>query len=81
MTISLKKGAFVICFTEIIGELCKTKNREMEGREGRMKTHYDLIIIGAGTVGFDGLRQARALGAEVLLVEKEKVGGTCINWG
>ncbi|MBP1930811.1 hypothetical protein [Ammoniphilus resinae] len=46
-----------------------------------MKKHYDMIIIGAGTVGFDGLREARSLGASVLLVEKEKVGGTCLNWG
>lgn len=46
-----------------------------------MTKHYDLIIIGAGTVGFDGLREARAHGASVLLIEKEKVGGTCLNWG
>lgn len=45
------------------------------------RNHYDIIIIGAGTVGFDGLREAKALGAKVLLVEKEKVGGTCLNWG
>ena len=46
-----------------------------------MKHHYDMIIIGAGTVGFDGLRTAKELNANVLLVEKEKVGGTCLNWG
>jgi pyruvate/2-oxoglutarate dehydrogenase complex dihydrolipoamide dehydrogenase (E3) component len=43
---------------------------------------YDLIIIGAGTVGFDGMREALAHGAKkILMIEKNKVGGTCINRG
>ncbi|WP_202078465.1 hypothetical protein [Caldalkalibacillus salinus] len=44
--------------------------------------HYDLIIIGAGTVAFDGMREAKALGAQkIMMVEKDKLGGTCLNWG
>ncbi len=43
---------------------------------------YELIIVGGGTVGFDGIRQAKHLGIEkILMIEKEKVGGTCLNWG
>jgi pyruvate/2-oxoglutarate dehydrogenase complex dihydrolipoamide dehydrogenase (E3) component len=43
---------------------------------------YDLIIIGAGTVGFDGMREALAYGVKkILMIEKNKVGGTCINRG
>jgi pyruvate/2-oxoglutarate dehydrogenase complex dihydrolipoamide dehydrogenase (E3) component len=43
---------------------------------------YDLIIIGAGTVGFDGMREALAHGVKkILMIEKNKVGGTCINRG
>jgi pyruvate/2-oxoglutarate dehydrogenase complex dihydrolipoamide dehydrogenase (E3) component len=46
------------------------------------KEKYDLIIIGAGTVGFDGMREALAQGVKnILMIEKNKVGGTCINRG
>jgi len=41
----------------------------------------DLIIIGAGPGGFDTAIHARQLGLDVVLIEKEKVGGTCLNWG
>lgn len=44
--------------------------------------HYELIIIGGGTVAFDGLREAQHQGlTKILLVEKEQIGGTCLNWG
>lgn len=41
----------------------------------------DLIIIGAGPGGFDTAIHARHLGLEVTLIEKHKVGGTCLNYG
>ena len=42
---------------------------------------YDLIILGGGTGGYSCALRAGSLGLKVALVEKEKVGGTCLHWG
>lgn len=40
-----------------------------------------VIVIGAGPGGYVAALRAAALGAEVTVIEKEHVGGTCLNWG
>ncbi len=40
-----------------------------------------ITVIGGGTGGYVAAIRAAQLGAEVNLVEKEKIGGTCLNWG
>ncbi len=42
---------------------------------------YDLIVIGAGPGGYPAAIRAAQLGASVAIVEKESLGGTCLNWG
>jgi dihydrolipoamide dehydrogenase len=42
---------------------------------------YDLIVLGGGTGGYSTALRAAQLGLEVALIEKEKVGGTCLHWG
>jgi len=42
---------------------------------------FDLIIIGAGPGGYVLAERAGHLGKKVLLVEKEHLGGVCLNWG
>lgn len=42
---------------------------------------YDLAIIGAGPGGLSATSKALELGAKVALIEKEKVGGTCLHKG
>lgn len=42
---------------------------------------YDTIIIGAGPGGYVAAIRAAQLKQKILLVEKEKIGGTCMNWG
>ena len=42
---------------------------------------YDFLIIGAGTGGMAAAKRAAEYGAKVGLIEKEKVGGTCLNRG
>ncbi|MEP6781882.1 MAG: mercuric reductase [Gemmatimonadaceae bacterium] len=44
-------------------------------------TTYGLVIIGAGTAGLVAAHGAAALGAKVALVEKELLGGDCLNIG
>lgn len=42
---------------------------------------YDVIIIGGGPGGYVAAIKAAQLGAKVAVVEKEKLGGVCLNWG
>ena len=42
---------------------------------------YDLIVIGGGPAGYVGAIRATQLGKKVACVEKERAGGTCLNWG
>jgi dihydrolipoamide dehydrogenase len=41
----------------------------------------DLIVIGGGPGGYVAAIRAAQLGVKVTLVEKDKIGGTCLNWG
>lgn len=42
---------------------------------------YDVVIIGGGPGGYTAAAKVAALGGKVALVEKEKLGGTCLNQG
>jgi len=42
---------------------------------------YDLVVIGGGPAGYVAAIRAGQLGAHVALVEKERIGGTCLNRG
>jgi dihydrolipoamide dehydrogenase len=42
---------------------------------------YDLAIIGAGWAGFNAAQEAKAQGLKVALIEKSRIGGTCLNRG
>lgn len=42
---------------------------------------YDLIVIGAGPGGYEAAAHAGKLGKKVALIEKEYIGGTCLNVG
>ncbi len=41
----------------------------------------DIIVIGAGPGGYVAAIRAAQLGAKTICVEKEYLGGTCLNWG
>lgn len=41
----------------------------------------DLVVIGAGPGGYVAAIRAAQLGAKTVCVEKEFLGGTCLNWG
>ena len=42
---------------------------------------YDLVVIGSGPGGFDAAVEAAGYGLRVALVEKQFLGGTCLNQG
>src|SRR5918993_1080701 len=43
--------------------------------------NYDLIVIGGGPAGYVAAIKASQLGKKVACVEKDRAGGTCLNWG
>ena len=46
-----------------------------------MADSFDMIVLGGGTGGYSCALRAADLGLKVALVEKDKVGGTCLHWG
>lgn len=46
-----------------------------------MAENFDLGIIGAGPAGYTAAFQGRAKGMSVVLFEKDKIGGVCLNKG
>jgi dihydrolipoamide dehydrogenase len=42
---------------------------------------FDLIVIGAGPGGYVAAIRAAQLGLKVVIVERENLGGICLNWG
>ncbi|MEL0225891.1 MAG: FAD-dependent oxidoreductase, partial [Flavobacteriaceae bacterium] len=44
-------------------------------------TKYDVIVIGSGPGGYVTAIRASQLGLKTAVVEKESLGGVCLNWG
>ncbi|WP_439577357.1 dihydrolipoyl dehydrogenase [Elioraea sp.] len=49
--------------------------------EERVADTYDLIVIGGGPGGYVAAIRATQLGLKTALVEREHLGGICLNWG
>lgn len=47
----------------------------------RMTSTYDVVVLGAGSGGYATALRAAQLGLSVALIEKDKVGGTCLHRG
>jgi dihydrolipoamide dehydrogenase len=62
----------------------KDKKEEVATKDtekGNPDFNTDLVVIGGGPGGYVAAIRAAQLGARVILVEKENVGGTCLNLG
>ncbi|MDR7578971.1 MAG: dihydrolipoyl dehydrogenase [Armatimonadota bacterium] len=46
-----------------------------------MQDTYDLVVIGAGPGGYVGAIRAAQLGMRTAIVERDKLGGTCLHYG
>ncbi|WMN08077.1 dihydrolipoyl dehydrogenase [Marivirga arenosa] len=46
-----------------------------------MASKYDIIVVGSGPGGYVAAIRASQLGKKVAIVEKESLGGICLNWG
>ncbi len=52
----------------------------MPGKPAQHET-YDLVVVGGGPGGYPAAIRAARLGLRTALVEKERPGGVCLNWG
>src|SRR5436190_246567 len=43
--------------------------------------NFDIVVIGGGPAGYAAAIRAGQLKKRVLCIEKETLGGTCLNWG
>ena len=43
--------------------------------------HFDLVVIGGGPGGYVGAIRAAQLGLKTAVIERNKLGGVCLNWG
>ena len=43
--------------------------------------HFDLVVIGAGPAGYVGAIRAAQLGMKTACIERDRLGGVCLNWG
>ena len=46
-----------------------------------MAETYDLIVLGSGPGGYVAAIRAAQLGLKTAIVEREVLGGICLNWG
>src|SRR5918998_1695147 len=46
-----------------------------------MADSFDLIVLGSGPGGYVAAIRASQLGLKAAIVEREKLGGICLNWG
>ena len=46
-----------------------------------MASAYDVIVIGGGPGGYVAAIRAAQLGLKTAVVEREHLGGICLNWG
>ncbi|MEP3723069.1 MAG: FAD-dependent oxidoreductase, partial [Parasphingorhabdus sp.] len=46
-----------------------------------MSKSYDLIVLGSGPGGYVAAIRASQLGLKTAIVERENLGGICLNWG
>src|SRR5271170_1678631 len=45
------------------------------------ETSYDLVVVGGGPGGYVAAIRAAQLGMKTALVERDQLGGICLNWG
>ena len=46
-----------------------------------MESNYGLVVIGSGPGGYVAAIRAAQLGLKTAIIEKEALGGVCLNWG
>jgi len=81
-SISTKKGGFVLSKIRPAFTTKQTNSAlSMSTEAGSGEYEFDYLVIGAGSGGIASARRAASYGAKVAVVEKGRLGGTCVNVG
>jgi dihydrolipoamide dehydrogenase len=56
-------------------------NKQTESKVMSTAYDYDVIVLGGGPGGYVAAIRAAQLGLKTAVVEKEHLGGICLNWG
>src|SRR5690554_1164445 len=48
---------------------------------GPSSNQFDLVVLGSGPAGYVGAIRAAQLGMRTAVVERDQLGGICLNWG
>ena len=59
----------------------KNQPRPIAAKEEAMADQYDVIVLGSGPGGYVAAIRAAQLGLKTAIVERELLGGICLNWG
>ena len=71
-----------IAFDGVFPELMGSYRGAELVEEGRMaETSFDVLVIGAGPGGYVTAIRAAQLGFKTAIVERDQLGGICLNWG
>jgi pyruvate/2-oxoglutarate dehydrogenase complex dihydrolipoamide dehydrogenase (E3) component len=62
-------------------QVLKDRVRPPDWKNPKPARRYNLVVLGAGTAGLVSAAAAAGLGARVALVEKNLLGGDCLNFG
>ncbi|MBT6111971.1 MAG: FAD-dependent oxidoreductase, partial [Candidatus Marinimicrobia bacterium] len=46
-----------------------------------MKNQYNCVVLGGGPGGYVAAIRSSQLGLKTAIIEKDKLGGICLNWG
>ena len=55
--------------------------QSMSKAQSASETEFDLVVVGAGPGGYVAAIRAAQLGMKTAIVERENLGGICLNWG
>src|SRR5690554_480992 len=73
---TIQKIFSIICLLRL-----KSLNSPYENLIKSKNMNYDVIVLGSGPGGYVTAIRASQLGMKVAVVEKEALGGVCLNWG
>lgn len=73
--------SFRIAIVRLPAHAASGEHHIREDRDLSMHINTDIAVIGAGSGGLSVAAGAAQMGADVVLVEKHKMGGDCLNYG
>src|ERR1700742_706619 len=63
------------------GNSTATRSWRLQKETPMAETSFDLIVLGGGPGGYVAAIRAAQLGMKTAVVEREHLGGICLNWG